>query len=37
MDKLAIKSRKRVVVAGDTWYQREQPLPPKLMPEAITA
>ena len=37
MDKLAIKSRKRVVAAGDTWYQRGQPLPPELMPEAVTA
>jgi coenzyme F420 hydrogenase subunit beta len=37
MDKLAIKSRKRVVAAGDTWYQRANPLPPELMPEAVTA
>ncbi|MFI5267992.1 MAG: Coenzyme F420 hydrogenase/dehydrogenase, beta subunit C-terminal domain [Chloroflexota bacterium] len=37
MDKLAIKSRKRVVVAGDTWYEREQPLPPEWMPEPVTA
>jgi coenzyme F420 hydrogenase subunit beta len=34
MDRLAIKSRKRVVAAGDTWYQRPTPLPPELMPEA---
>ena len=37
MDKLSIKSRKRVVAAGDTWYQRPDPLPPELMPEAVTA
>jgi len=35
MDKLSIKSRKRVVAAGDTWYQRDDPLPPELMPEAV--
>ena len=37
MDKLSIKSRKRVVAAGDTWYQREEPLPPELMPELAPA
>jgi len=32
MNKLAIKSRKRVVAAADTWYVRDQPLPVELMP-----
>src|SRR5581483_8345073 len=32
MRRLAIKSRKRVVEAGDRWYSRPQPLPSELTP-----